>query len=79
MDFAWDAGAEAVRKEVRGFLDEHLAPELEERIYVTGVSHDDGFARALGERNWIAPEWPREGCDALDAFSVHVVNEELTR
>jgi len=79
MDFTRDAEAEAVRKEVRSFLDRHLTPELEERLYTSGVSHDEEFARALGERNWIAPEWPRDGFDALDAFCVHVVNEELTR
>src|SRR4051794_26616332 len=79
MDFAWSAGTEALRQEVRDFLTEHLAPELEERLYTTGVSHDDDFARALGERNWIAPEWPREGYDVLDAEAAHVLEEELTR
>ena len=79
MDFAWDATAEGLRKEVRVFLSQHLTPDLEERIYTTGVSHDGGFARALGERNWIAPEWPREGFEALDPFEVHVLTDELTR
>ena len=50
MDFAWDPEVEALRAEVRDFLAEHLTPELEERLYRSGVSHDDDFARALGER-----------------------------
>jgi alkylation response protein AidB-like acyl-CoA dehydrogenase len=79
MDFAWDAEAEAVRGEVREFLAEHLTPELEERLYTTGVAHDDGFARALGARNWIAPEWPREGFDVLGPEAVHVLTDELTK
>jgi alkylation response protein AidB-like acyl-CoA dehydrogenase len=79
MDFAWDAAAERLRAEVRLFLAEHLTPELEERIYTTGVSHDDEFLRALGARNWIAPEWAREGFEALDALAVHVLTAELTR
>jgi len=79
MDFTWDAAAERLRAEVRSFLAEHLTPELEERVYTTGVSHDEEFLRAMGERNWIAPEWPREGFEALDAFEVHVLTDELTR
>ncbi len=79
MDFAWDPEVETVRAEVRAFLAEHLTPELEERIYRSGVSHDVDFVRAIGERNWIAPEWSREGFDALDAFSSHAVLDELTK
>ncbi len=79
MDFAWDPKVEAVRAEVREFLAEHLTPELEERVYRSGVSHDDDFVRAVGERNWIAPEWSREGFDALDAFSAHAILDELTK
>lgn len=79
MDFAWDTTAENLRKEVRIFLGEHLTPELRRRVSTTGVSHDAEFVRALGDRNWIAPEWPREGFDVLDPFSVHVLTDELTR
>jgi alkylation response protein AidB-like acyl-CoA dehydrogenase len=79
MDFAWGAREEVLRAEVRAFLDEHLTEELEDRIYTSGVSHDDGFARAMGERNWIAPDWAREGFEALDVFAVHVITDELTK
>ena len=79
MDFAWGAEVEAFRAEVRGFLDEHLPPALEDHLYATGTAHDPGFVRALGDRNWIAPEWPRAGFDALGPAEVHVLEEELTR
>jgi len=79
MDFDWSDRAEQLRSEVRAFLDEHLTPELEERMYRSGVAHDDDFARALGARHWIAPEVPRAGFTPLDAEEVHVVTAELTR
>ncbi len=79
MDFAWDPVVEALRAQVREFLADHLTPELEERLYRSGVSHDDEFVRALGARNWIAPEWSREGFEALDVPSVHAVLDELTK
>src|SRR5262245_8326758 len=79
MDFAWDEGAERLRAEGRTFLAENLTPELEDRMYATGVAHDEGFARAIGERNWIAPEWPREGYEPLGAEAVHVLSDELTQ
>jgi alkylation response protein AidB-like acyl-CoA dehydrogenase len=79
MDFTWDAGAEALRDEVRAFLDEHLTPEMEDHLYETGVNHDDDFVRALGRRNWITPEWERDGFEVMRGESVQVLIDELTR
>ena len=79
MDFEWDDATEAFRGEVRTFLDEHLTPELEDELYLQGLTHDDGFARALGERNWIAADWEREGFEVLDAAAMHVLEEEFCR
>jgi alkylation response protein AidB-like acyl-CoA dehydrogenase len=79
MDFAWDETAENLRAEVRAFLEEHLSADLEDRMYRTGVSHDESFARAMGARNWIGPAWPREGFEVLDPFGVHVLIDELTK
>lgn len=78
MDFAWDAGTEAWRREVRAFLAEHLTPDLAEHLHATGESHDDGFARALGARDWIAPQWGPGG-RSLDPAHAHVLEQELTR
>jgi alkylation response protein AidB-like acyl-CoA dehydrogenase len=77
MDFSWGDEVEAFRQEVRAFLAQHLPPEVEERLYETGESHDDDFARAMGERNWIAPEW--QGGEPLDPFAAFVLEAELTR
>ena len=78
MDFAVDAGTEAFRAEARAFLAEHLPAEVEKRLYVTGESHDDDFARALGQRGWIAPEWgPEER--PLDPTHAHVLEAELAK
>ena len=44
-----------------------------------GTAHDDGFVRALGERNWIAPEWPRDGFDGSSRGPCTSSTEELTR
>ena len=77
MDFAWDDATEAFREEVRRFLAEHLPPELEDELYRQGLTHDDGFARALGERNWIAADWEREGFEALGPAAMHVLEEEF--
>jgi 3-oxocholest-4-en-26-oyl-CoA dehydrogenase alpha subunit len=79
MDFAWGAREEALRADLRAFFDRHLSEPLEDRIYSSGVSHDEDFARGMGERNWIAPDWARDGIDALDVFAVHVIMEELAR
>jgi alkylation response protein AidB-like acyl-CoA dehydrogenase len=79
MDFAWASWQDDLRAEVRRFLEEHLTEELEERVYTSGVAHDEAFARALGALNWIAPDWARDGFDAHDVFAVHIINEELTR
>ena len=79
MDFEWDERTEALRADVRAFLAEHLTPEIEARMYETGVSHDDAFIRALGERNWIAPDWEREGFEVFTRAAEHILTEELTK
>ncbi len=78
MDFRLGEASEARRAEVREFLDEHMSLELEERVYRTGVSHDDEFTRALVERGWMAPSWPVEfGGRGLDPEAMVAVGEAL--
>jgi alkylation response protein AidB-like acyl-CoA dehydrogenase len=80
MDFAPSAHAVQLQREVRAFLEAHLPPELDEHVYRSGVSHDDGFARALAERDWITPGWDPAGRSAdFDRFDVHVLEDELTK
>ncbi|MGO8873035.1 MAG: acyl-CoA dehydrogenase family protein [Acidimicrobiales bacterium] len=78
MDFRLGASSEALRAEVREFLDEHMTPGLEEQVYRTGVSHDDDFTRALVDRGWVAPGWPVEfGGQGFDPIEMLAIGEEL--
>jgi alkylation response protein AidB-like acyl-CoA dehydrogenase len=80
MDFDLDESLTAFRAEVRAFLDRELTPELDERVYRSGVSHDATFVRRLAERGWVGPGWERDdGHRQLDPYEVHVLVEELTK
>jgi alkylation response protein AidB-like acyl-CoA dehydrogenase len=79
MDFEWSAETEAFRLEVQRFLAEHLPHDLEDELYEQGLTHHDGFARALGERHWIAADWEREGFEVLDHEAMHVLEDEFCR
>jgi alkylation response protein AidB-like acyl-CoA dehydrogenase len=80
MDFRRDERDAAFRAEVRGFLDGMMTPELEERLYRTGVSHDDAFNAGLRERGWFAPGWPAEwGGDEREPYELDVLYEELMK
>ena len=78
MDFRLGAAGEELRREVRAFLDEVLDAEMEERLYRSGVSHDDGFMAALAERDWLAPAFPEEfGGKGRDPIELIALQEEL--
>lgn len=80
MDFDLGDDIEVLRKEVREFLAEHVTDELLERMHRTGTWHDREFARALGERGWIAPGWPREeGGEGRSWLEQMVLREEIDR
>jgi alkylation response protein AidB-like acyl-CoA dehydrogenase len=72
MDFRLSDEAEALRKEARAFFTTWMTPELEERVYRSGVSHDEDFVAALVEQGWFAPSLRPEiggaGLDPLDAL-----------
>lgn len=70
MHFHLAPSIEAYREGVRAHLRDVLTPEFEERIYRSGVAHDDGFAKGLVEAGYFAPdtEWESQ-----------VVQEELMR
>jgi hypothetical protein len=78
MDFRLGEKSDHFRQEVRVFLDEHLTPEVIERVHRDGTVHDWGFYRALGERGWIAATWPEElGGQGRDPFEMVALREEL--
>jgi len=80
VDFELSDDLVAFRDEVRAFLAEELTPEIDDRVYRTGVSHDDGFVRALAARGWVGGTWERDdGPPTLDALRAHILEAELTR
>ncbi|HZQ85264.1 MAG TPA: acyl-CoA dehydrogenase family protein [Acidimicrobiales bacterium] len=80
MDFRLGPKSDALREELRSFLDEFMTPEREERLYRTGVSHDPAFTEALVEHGWQAPGWSEEeGGAGLTPLEMVAMHEELTR
>jgi alkylation response protein AidB-like acyl-CoA dehydrogenase len=80
VDFAWSPQARDVERQVAAFLESNLPPDLDDEIYRSGESHDAGFARALAERDWVAPGWDPSGAAAgLDPFDLHVLDYALTK
>jgi alkylation response protein AidB-like acyl-CoA dehydrogenase len=78
VDFVMDESVAAFRDEVRQFLGEELTPDVVERLYRRGVSHDATFARGLAERGWAAPGWERaDGRPPLDPYLAHVLTDEM--
>ncbi|OMC49045.1 acyl-CoA dehydrogenase [Mycobacterium sp. IS-2888] len=80
MHFQLDADTATYRDAVRAHLQDVLTPEFEERIYRSGVAHDDEFAKGLVEKGYFAPGWPAElGGQGRGAWDEQVVKEELMR
>ena len=80
MHFHLDADTEAFREGVLAHLDEVMSPEFEERLYRSGVAHDDDFAQELVDKGYFAPSWPTEfGGRNSNAWDEQVLKEELMR
>ena len=80
MHFHLDADTEDFRQGVLAHLHEVMTPEFEERLYRSGVAHDDGFAKGLVDKGYFAPGWPIEfGGQSRNAWDEQVLNEELMR
>jgi 3-oxocholest-4-en-26-oyl-CoA dehydrogenase alpha subunit len=80
MDFRLGDEVEAIRHEARAFLAEHLTDAMLEEMERTGTHHAPTFTRALGERGWVAPGWPKEeGGAGLNVLEQSVLSEELRR
>ncbi|WP_418319785.1 acyl-CoA dehydrogenase family protein [Piscinibacter sakaiensis] len=73
------AAAEALREEVRGFLDVELkAGSFEPCCNAWMDGHEPEFSRKLARRGWIGMTWPRKyGGQERSVFENFVVNEEL--
>lgn len=80
MHFQLAADTAAYRDGIRAHLQDVLTPKFEERIYRSGVAHDDAFAKSLVDKGYFAPAWPVEfGGQNRNAWDDQVVKEELMR
>ena len=72
------ADAEALRADVRSFLDAALVGMPADRRARSWLGFDADFSRALGQRGWIGLALPKEyGGGGRDAFARFVLVEEL--
>ena len=71
-------GIDAWRREVRAFVEPHVAGIPAERRANAWAVFDADFSRALGARGWIGLTWPREyGGAGRSALERYVLLEEL--
>ncbi len=69
---------EDFRREVRAFLDQHLAGRTPVERARNWMAFDSEFSRALGARGWIGLTWPRRyGGAERSALERYVLMEEL--
>lgn len=69
--------AEALRAEVRAFLDEELAGFPASERARSWVGFDAEFSRKLGARGWLGMTWPEPWGRGASALERYVVVEEL--
>lgn len=85
MDPNFSPAEEALRAEIRAFLDEELTEEMREQARLTvGVFADRPLAQAwqerLHRRGWAAPNWPREhGGTGWNPVERYVFEKECAR
>lgn len=80
MHFRLGAETEAYRDGVREHLTKVITAEFEERVYRSGVAHDDEFAKGMVDAGYFAPSWPVEfGGQNRSAWDEQVLKEELMR
>ncbi len=91
MDFGFAPEQEALRRDVRAFIAEHMTPEvlveMEGLNEGFGVSrspgrgpHVDELFRKIGERGWLGISYPKEyGGQDGDRITQYIVEEEFAR
>ena len=72
------------RKELGEWLDKNISPELIESTWIlrttANIPHANDFAKKLGEKGWLVPEWPKEyGGAGLPAGYSTIVAEEISK
>ena len=92
MDFGYTPGQEALRREVRAFIAEHITPEVmaemeghNEGLLGVSLGTSRGPAvrelfRKIYERGWTGISYPKEyGGQGSDRLSQYIVEEEFAR
>jgi alkylation response protein AidB-like acyl-CoA dehydrogenase len=77
MRFRLDPELEQFQNDVHDHVSTLMTPELEQRIYETGVYHDADFTRGLAEKGWYASDLS-DG-ERLTAFQTQILIAELHR
>jgi acyl-CoA dehydrogenase len=84
VDFALTPELEALKREIRAFLEAELPDEVPEPQIVPETGTDEEFAfqlafsKKLAEHGWYTAQWPKEhGGRGFDAYQALVVGEEL--
>jgi len=73
-----DPGAEALRRDVRGFLAAELQDRSPFQRAESWSGNDPAFSRKMGERGWIGMTWPKAyGGHERTALERYVVLEEM--
>ena len=84
MDFGYTDHQEALREEVRRFVDEHVSPDLMGEIENEGERVRGPIVRELykkiAEKGWIGISWPKEyGGQDGSRLDQYIVEEEFSR
>jgi alkylation response protein AidB-like acyl-CoA dehydrogenase len=77
MRMRLDPELERFQAEVRAHISSAMTPELQEKIYTTGVYHDPEFAAGLAEKGWYAADLA-DG-QRLSPFQTQILIAELHR
>ncbi len=84
MDFAYTPEQEALRQEVRQFIEDNVTPEILAEIEATGIRHRGPRTREMyqkvGDKGWIGISWPKEyGGQDGSRIDQYIVEEEFAR
>ncbi len=84
MDFAYTPEQEALREEVRQFIEENVTPEIAMELESTGVRRRGPKTRDLyqkiAEKGWIGMSWPKAyGGQDGSRIDQYIVEEEFAR
>ena len=84
MDFAFTPEQEALRDEVRQFIEDNVTPEILVEIEESGVRNRGPqtreMYRKIGEKGWIGISWPKEyGGQNGSRIDQYIVEEEFAR